>query len=154
MQQQIEKSIQIEAPVSRVWNALTDYQQFGEWFGVRLDQPFVAGQPSTGMMGDSCGGKGAIPWNATIVAVEPETYFAYSWKAYAVDPKIDYSKEQPTLVEFRLAASDKGTLLTVKESGFENVPEYRRDEAYRMHEFGWTKQLENVQQYATAAVPA
>ena len=29
----IEKQIELKAPVSRVWRALTDYREFGEWFG-------------------------------------------------------------------------------------------------------------------------
>jgi hypothetical protein len=41
---QIEKRIELKAPVSRVWHALTDYREFGQWFRVKLDGPFVPGQ--------------------------------------------------------------------------------------------------------------
>ena len=49
---------------------------------------------------------------------------------YAVDPEVDYSKEAPTLVEFRLEATPTGTRLTLTESGFENIPAGRRLEAF------------------------
>ncbi|MGA8300388.1 MAG: SRPBCC family protein, partial [Terriglobales bacterium] len=50
MDTRIEKRIELKAPVARVWQALTDYRQFGEWFLVKLDGPFVTGEKSTGHM--------------------------------------------------------------------------------------------------------
>jgi uncharacterized protein YndB with AHSA1/START domain len=35
----IEKQIELKAPVSRVWRALTDHHEFGEWFRVKIDGP-------------------------------------------------------------------------------------------------------------------
>jgi uncharacterized protein YndB with AHSA1/START domain len=46
----IEKRLELNAPVSRVWSALTDYRQFGEWFRVKLEHPFVEGQPARGQI--------------------------------------------------------------------------------------------------------
>jgi len=43
----IEKTIELEAPIDRVWKALTDHEAFGAWFGVKLDGPFVVGQETT-----------------------------------------------------------------------------------------------------------
>ena len=43
-----EEEFELKAPVSRVWRAITDYREFGEWFRVKLDGPFVAGETSTG----------------------------------------------------------------------------------------------------------
>ena len=34
--------------------------------------------------------------------IEPERLFSYTWHPYAIDPKVDYSGETPTLVEFTL----------------------------------------------------
>jgi uncharacterized protein YndB with AHSA1/START domain len=59
----------------------------------------------------------------------------------------DYSGEPPTLVEFRLEKSARGTLLSVTESGFERIPEHRRDEAMRMNDGGWTEQMKNIEQH-------
>ena len=50
MEDRIEKRIEIAAPVSRVWQALTDSRQFGEWFLVKMDGPFVAGKPVAGQI--------------------------------------------------------------------------------------------------------
>ena len=103
MEHRIEKQVEIKAPLSRVWRALTDYRQFGEWFQVKLDGPFVAGQVSTGHL--TFPGYENLKWEAVVQKIEPETYFSYTWHPYAVDPNIDYSKEVPTLVEFHLEKS-------------------------------------------------
>src|SRR4051794_11962866 len=100
MEDRIEKQIQFAAPVSRVWQALTDSRQFGEWFMVRMDGPFVAGQPISGQI--SHPGYEHLRMQLEIQKIEPETYFSYTWHPYAIDPTVDYSQETPTLVEFRL----------------------------------------------------
>jgi uncharacterized protein YndB with AHSA1/START domain len=79
--------------------------------------------------------------------MEPERLFSYTWHPYAVDPKIDYSEETPTLVEFRLEKSATGTVLTLTESGFEKIPNHRRLEAFRMNEGGWTQQMKNIERH-------
>jgi uncharacterized protein YndB with AHSA1/START domain len=145
MSDKIEKQIELKAPVSRVWRALTDSRQFGEWFKVKLDGPFVAGQESRGKMTHP--GYEHVNWKATVKDIQPENLFSFTWLPYAIDPNVDYSGEEPTLVEFRLEPTDTGTLLTVTESGFDKVPEYRRDEAYRMDEKGWTGQMKNIERY-------
>jgi uncharacterized protein YndB with AHSA1/START domain len=141
----IEKSIELKAPVTRVWQALTDHNQFGEWFRVKLDGPFKLGEVSRGYI--TWPGYEHLKWEATVQDIEPESYFAFTWHPYAVDPKVDYSTETPTLVEFRLQPSATGTLLSVTESGFEDVPAHRRAEAFRMNENGWAQQLKNIETY-------
>ncbi len=138
----IEKTIDIAAPVARVWQALTDHREFGEWFRVKLDGPFVAGEASHGRM--TVKGYEHVEWNAVVTAVEPPSYFAFTWHPYAIDPDVDVSQEEPTLVEFRLAAIDTGTRLTVTESGFDRIPKGRMPEALRMNERGWSQQVGNI----------
>jgi uncharacterized protein YndB with AHSA1/START domain len=145
MQYVIEKVVEIKAPVSRVWKALTDHREFGEWFRVALEGPFVVGEVSTGFF--TWPGYEHVRWTATVTAMEPERRFAFTWLPYAVDPKVDYSGETPTLVELFLEAEVDGTRLTVRESGFEKVPEWRRAEAFRMNSKGWEQQMENVRSY-------
>ena len=48
--QRIERSIEVTAPVSRVWRALTDHREFGAWFRARIDAPFRAGEASRGQI--------------------------------------------------------------------------------------------------------
>jgi uncharacterized protein YndB with AHSA1/START domain len=145
MQNRIEKSIELKAPISRVWSALIDHQKFGEWFRVKLDGPFVPGQISCGQI--TYPGYEHVKWEVVIQKMEPEGFFSFTWHPYAIDPKIDYAKEPSTLVEFTLKKIPNGTLLTVSEFGFENLPIHRQFEAFRMNEGGWTKQLENIENY-------
>ena len=141
----IEKRIELKAPVSRVWRALTDYREFGEWFRVKLDGPFVAGQVSRGHI--TYPGYEHIQWEAVVQKIEPERLFSFTWHPYAVNSKIDYSKETPTLVEFRLEESKIGTLLLLTESGFDKIPGDRRLEAFRMNDGGWTEQMKNIEKH-------
>ena len=147
METQIEKQIEIAAPVSRVWRALTDYRQFGEWFLVKMDGPFVAGKPIGGQITHP--GYEHLRMEIVIKAIEPETLFSYTWHPYAVDPKVDYTKEASTLVEFRLQATAGGTLLTVTESGFEKIPSERRAEAFLRNDGGWRQQMKNIEAYVS-----
>jgi uncharacterized protein YndB with AHSA1/START domain len=149
MTDRIEKTIELQAPVSRVWKALTDYQEFGKWFRVRLEGPFVPGQSSRGQI--TYPGYEHLRWEAIVQKMEPERLFSFTWHPYAVDPKKDYSKEPPTLVEFTLEKTANGTLLRIVESGFDKLPSRRRDEAFRMNEGGWSAQLENIAQHVGQA---
>jgi uncharacterized protein YndB with AHSA1/START domain len=84
-----------------------------------------------------------------IERVEPEDYFSYRWHPYAIDPAVDYSAEPTTLVEFILDEAEGGTAITIVESGFDQIPLHRRDEAYRMDEQGWTGQVKNLERYVS-----
>jgi uncharacterized protein YndB with AHSA1/START domain len=145
MQNRIEKRIELKAPVSRVWRALTDYREFGEWFQVKLEGPFVPGQVSRGHI--TYPGYEHLKWEAVVQKMEPERLFSFTWHPYAIDPKKDYSKETPTLVEFRLEKTPTGTLLLLIESGFDKVPADRRAEAFRRNDGGWDEQMKNIDSY-------
>lgn len=145
MQNAIEKQVELKAPVARVWRALTDFREFGEWFRVKLESPFVPGQEARGQILHP--GYEHVTWRAVIQKMEPERLFSFTWHPYAVDPGVDYSQEEPTLVEFRLQPTATGTLLTLTESGFEKIPSHRRGEAMRMNEGGWTQQMKNIESH-------
>lgn len=145
MANSIERSIQLRAPIDRVWRALTDHLEFGGWFRVALEGPFVVGELTTGHITHK--GYEHVRWTVRTVAMEEPRRFAFTWHPYAVDPKIDYSIEEPTLVEFLLEPRDGGTHLTIVESGFERIPAHRRDEALRMNAEGWTAQIDNIRDY-------
>jgi len=145
MEHQIEKRIELKAPLSRVWRALTDYREFGEWFRVNLDGPFAPGKTARGYI--TYPGYEHLKFEAVVQKMEPEKLFSLTWHPYAVDPQTDYSTEAPTLVEFKLEKTATGTLLTVTESGFDKIPANRRAEAFRMNEGGWATQLENIKKY-------
>ncbi|HEY1462298.1 MAG TPA: SRPBCC family protein [Terriglobales bacterium] len=141
----VEKQIELQASVSRVWGALTDSNEFGEWFRVKMDGPFVAGQAVQGHI--TYPGYEHLKWEIVVQAIEPEKLFSFTWHPYAIDPKVNYSKEIPTLVEFRLEKTESGALLKVTESGFDKVPAERRLLAFRMNDRGWAEQMKNIEQY-------
>jgi uncharacterized protein YndB with AHSA1/START domain len=152
----IEKQVLLRAPLDRVWRAISDSQEFGRWFGVRIDGPFVAGTSVTATITPTtvddevaelqrphAGAKGT--WQ--IVAVEPQRRFAYRWHPYAVESEVDYDREPTTLVEFSLSEAPDGVLLTIVESGFDAIPEARRSAAFEANSGGWAKQVELVRKY-------
>ena len=147
MNDRIEKRVELKASVSRVWRALTDYREFGEWFRVKLDGPFVPGQISRGHI--AYPGYEHLKWEVVVQKMEPERVFSFTWHPYGIDSKIDYSKETPSLVEFRLEKTTSGTLLLLTESGFDKIPADRRLEAFRMNDGGWTEQMKNIESHVT-----
>ncbi len=145
MSDRIEKTIELKAPVSRIWRALTDHQEFGAWFRVRMEGPFVPGQVARGRI--TYPGYEHIQWEAVVQKMEPERLFSFTWHPYAIDPKQDYSSEPSTLVEFSLRKIPAGTLLRVVESGFDKLPANRRHEAFRMNDEGWSIQVKNIAEH-------
>lgn len=140
----IERQIDIKAPVEKVWEALTNAKLFGQWFGVKLESSFVAGKTTKGRNTS----KGfEMDMEFMIKEIKPQSYFAYAWIPYPMDQTFDYSKEEPTLVEFHLKKTSTGTLLKVKESGFNKITASRRAEAFKMHSGGWEAQLENIEAF-------
>ncbi|HEV2340679.1 MAG TPA: SRPBCC family protein [Candidatus Acidoferrales bacterium] len=151
MSDRIEKRIELKAPVSRVWRALTDHREFGEWFRVALDGPFVPGEVSRGHM--TYPGYEHVKWEAVVRKMEPERLFSFTWphlKSFdKEDLPLDYSGEPTTLVEFRLEKTASGTLLILTESGFDKLPADRRLEAFRRNDGGWTQQMKNIESHVT-----
>ena len=142
----IERNIHIKSPRSRVWRALSDAEEYGNWFGANLKgQTIAPGQRVHGPI--TIAGYEHVVFDALIERVEPENLLSYRWHPYAVDPAIDYSKEQRTLVTFTLEDADAGTLLTVVESGFNHLPPERRLTAFRMNSGGWEGQLKNIDRH-------
>jgi uncharacterized protein YndB with AHSA1/START domain len=153
MRDRIEKRIELKAPISRVWRALTDHREFGEWFRVKLDAPFVEGQVSRGQM--TYPGYEHVKWEGVVQKMEPERLFSFTWphpkSLDKGDYTGDYSNEPSTLVEFRLEKTANGTLLVVTESGFDKLPGDRSLEAFRRNEGGWAEQIKNIERYVAQA---
>jgi uncharacterized protein YndB with AHSA1/START domain len=145
----IEKRIRLLAARSRVWRALTDAASFSEWFGVKMAGPFAPGARVQGKVTHQ--GFEHVPFEITIEQMEPERLFSWRWHPHQIDPKLDYSAEPTTLVVFELEEVDDGTLLKVVESGFEGIPLFRRSEAYRGNEQGWTIQMQAIERYVKPA---
>lgn len=144
----ITKTVEIAAPVERVWDALIDHEKFGAWFRVALDQPFAVGGASTGHM--TYPGYEDYRWEARVIAIEPMRRFSFEWPATGGDKQLMENGTRVaewTLVEFLLEPAGQGTLLTVIESGFDKVPEPRRSNVMRSNDGGWTEQVQNIRRY-------
>lgn len=155
----IEKRVQLDAPRARVWKAITDSTEFGQWFGVKFDGPFVAGKPLKGVIqpttvdADVARAQqpyAGMPFEITVDRIEPERLFSFRWHPFAVDRNVDYSKEPTTLVAFLLEDAPGGTALTVTESGFDRIPGPRRATAFEMNDGGWTMQVKLIGKYLAA----
>jgi uncharacterized protein YndB with AHSA1/START domain len=158
----IEKQVVLRAPLDRVWRAISDSREFGRWFGVRVDGPFVAGTSVTAtitgtIVDDEVAEMQRPHTGATatwqIVAVEAPRRFAYRWHPFAVESSVDYSAEPTTLVEFTLSETPDGVLLRIVESGFDAIPQARRAEAFEANSGGWAKQTELVRKYLALEQP-
>ena len=148
MENRIEKRIELKAPVSRVWRAITDYREFGEWFRVKLDGPFAVGQVSRGQI--TYPGYEHLKWEATVQKMEPERLFSFTWPQSRSLDHPDYTNAPTTLVEFRLEKTPTGTLLTLTESGFDKLPADWRLDAFRRNDGGWTEQMKNIEKHVAA----
>lgn len=152
----IEKTILLRAPVARVWQAISDAQQFGTWFGVQFDGGFVAGARVTGRIvptkvdqeiAKSQAPHAGKPFEFIVERIEPTQRFSFRWHPFAVEAEIDYTKEPMTLVVFELTQAPAGTMLTISESGFDHIPVSRRARAYAAHEQGWEDQTRLIAKY-------
>lgn len=149
MADRIVKIVELKAPVSRVWRALADHNEFGEWFRVELDGPFKPGAISRGRM--TYPGYENYPWLATVEQMEPERLLSFRWHDFDETSGVDIAKQPTTLVEFRLEPTAEGTRLTITESGFEAIPNPRRLEVLRGNTRGWDIQAKNIADHVAPA---
>jgi uncharacterized protein YndB with AHSA1/START domain len=145
----IEKHVLLRAPRSRVWRALTEAKEFGQWFGAKLTGTFTPGAQLRGQITHK--GYEHLTLELTVDRVEPERLLSWRWHPNAIDPAADYSAEPTTLVVFELEEVDGGTLLTVVESGFDRLPAARREQAYSGNDGGWTMQMEFIARHVGQA---
>ena len=145
----VERQILIKAPRSRVWRALSNAEEFGQWFGVSLmGKNFMPGERVQGPI--TISGYEHVVFDVVIERVEPEELLSFRWHPYAIDPAIDYSKEERTLVTFELKEAEGGTLLSVVEAGVDNIPPHRSLDAFRMNTGGWEDQMKNIEKHVAA----
>jgi len=145
----IEKKILLRAPQSRVWRAISNAAEFGEWFRAKFEGDFVEGAVAHGHI--TYPGYEHLKMDVLVERIQPENYFSYRWHPYAIDPNVDYSSEPMTLVEFQLEEAEGGTLLTIVESGFDQIPIERRAKAFKMNDGGWAEQTRNIDRHVSHA---
>jgi uncharacterized protein YndB with AHSA1/START domain len=152
----IQKKVLLQAKRERVWRAISDAKEFGTWFGVELNGAFAPGarlkakivptkvDPEVARKQESYSG---TTFDFFVDKIEPMRLFSYRWHPYAVDSKADYSKEPTTLVVFELEEAPGGTLLTITESGFDQIPVDRRAKAFESNSQGWQIQTQLIGKY-------
>jgi uncharacterized protein YndB with AHSA1/START domain len=156
----IEKKVLLHAPLKRVWTALADSTEFGTWFGMKFDGPFVPGALMRGVIVPTKVNSEVakaqqkyegMPVEITIEKMEPERLFSFRWHPAAVEKGVDYSKEPTTLIVFALEEMKDGVMLTVTESGFDQIPLTRRVKAFTANEEGWGMVLKLLEEYFVRA---
>ncbi len=156
----IEKKILLRAPRKRVWHALSDSKEFGNWFGMKIDGQFSPGTKVRGVIVPTKinaevaaaqkehEGKS---FEITIEQMEPERVFSFRWHPFAIERGVDYSAEPTTLVAFILEKVADGVMLTVTESGFDRLPAERRSKAFTANEQGWSMMVKLFEEYLAPA---
>jgi uncharacterized protein YndB with AHSA1/START domain len=152
----IAKELFVRAPQERVWRAISDAGEFGDWFGIELDGEFASGARMTGRIKPTKADAAVAELQEkyagmrlafVVERMEPMSLFSYRWHPFAIDPDADYSKEPMTLVTFELESADGGTMVRVTESGFDSIPIERRAEAFGANDQGWAVQLLLIEKY-------
>ena len=142
----IEREILLKAPRSRVWRALSNAEEFGNWFGMNLKgKTFEAGKAVHARITYS--GYEHLVCEMVIERTEPEKLLSWRWHPGAIDPVFDYSGETRTLVVFELEEVDSGTLVRLVETGFDDLPPARRLDAFRLNSGGWETQMKNIEKH-------
>lgn len=156
----IEKKVLLRAPLKRVWRAIADSNEFGTWFGLKFDGPFVEGAPLRGVIVPSTVNPeiaelekphAGVVFEMTIEKIEPERLFSFRWHPNAVNRDVDYSAEPTTLVVFTLEEVAGGVMLTITESGFDRIPLARRAEAFLANDAGWSTMTRAIEDYLAKA---
>jgi uncharacterized protein YndB with AHSA1/START domain len=156
----IEKKVLLRAPLKRVWTALANSTEFGTWFGMKFDGPFVPGALMRGVIvptkvnaevAKAQQKYDGMPVEITIEKMEPERLFSFRWHPYAIERGVDYSAEPTTLIEFVLEEMKDGVMLTVTESGFDQIPLVRRVKAFTANEEGWGMVVQLLEEYLVRA---
>ena len=141
MSDSVSHATLIAAPPATVWSALTDARAFGTWFRVALDGPFRVGERTAGRI--TWPGYEGAPFLARVEVMEPPSRFVFLWPHGQADqPGVPWTK-----VAFTLTPEGHGTRLSVTESGFDALPEDRRDAARSGNDEGWRLQMENIRDF-------
>lgn len=156
MQNEIRKEITLKAPLGKVWAAISNADEFGQWFGVRFDGAFKAGEKLSGIIvptavNDEIAAMQkpyeGTPFNIVVGEITPQTRFSFHWHPYGVEKDYDYSQEPMTLCTFALSEVPDGVHLVITETGFENIPLARRAQAFTANDGGWEAQTRLIEAY-------
>lgn len=145
----IDRTIEIAAPVERVWRALVSGPELAAWFRVSIEGAIEPGAElwMTSTHAEYAGQR----FRVRIAEMTPPTRLVWEWHPGAVDPAVDYAREPRTRVTFTLAPSGDGTRLSLSETGFDAISLERRAKVYRDNTDGWAEVLGWLQSHVEKA---
>jgi uncharacterized protein YndB with AHSA1/START domain len=143
MQDTIERQITIRAAKERVYNAITDPKQITSWFPESIDGTLEVGARPTIDFGKD------HKYQLYVESAQPYDYFAYRWVPANADGSIGFIGDvlafANTLVEFRLSEDSKGTIVSLKESGFTSLPPEVAAKQLEQNSGGWDHMLDRLE---------
>ncbi len=157
---EIRKRVVLRASRSRVWEALTDSEKFGSWFGCDFDAPFVAGtrvhgrvvptkvDPEVAKAQEAYAG---MEFEVIVDRIEAMRVFSFRWHPGDEPPDSLNADAEMTTVTFELEDAGDGVLLTITESGFDRVPLERRARVFELNDEGWAAQTRLIERYLSDA---
>jgi uncharacterized protein YndB with AHSA1/START domain len=132
-----------------VWRAISNLEEFSNWFGVEASGAFAPGARLR--MTTTHEEYKGIVFDLTVDRMEPEHTISWRWHPGMPEAGVDYASEPTTLVEFQLKEVEGGTMVTVVESGFDQISLARRARVYQQNTEGWEEQLKNLEQYVVGS---
>ena len=137
----IERTVRIDRPLERVWDAITTAEGLGTWFGNKAEVDLRVG------------GTAKLTWDSgdqaelRIERIEPKTVFGYTWGIMGL-PEQDRRR---TYVEFTLLPDDdEATTVTVVETGFAQLTPDEHAKAFEGNTSGWASELDELVAYLRA----
>jgi uncharacterized protein YndB with AHSA1/START domain len=137
----LEQSIEINAPASKVWEVLTDSQRNREWIslwwpGTKMESDWKGpGSPVNWIMEDgNVGSKGYI------YGITPQQHLKFSFQVQG----LDFQKLE--LLTFTLQEKEGKTSLTVNMGDFSDSPEH--EQCMVGAQEGWTLSLPKIKELA------
>ncbi len=128
----IERRLEFDAPIERVWQVISDPAELAQWFPDQAELELTAG------------GAGTFIWDqhgryaVRVELVEPPTRISWRW---AKDPEVTVDAGPSTLVEWVLSERPGGgTILELRESGF------AEDKHLEDNSGGWTAELAELEE--------
>jgi uncharacterized protein YndB with AHSA1/START domain len=145
----IDRAVEINAPVERVWRALTDAAEISRWFEVTIEGEYAQGRDvwMTSQHPDYAG----MRFRVRVTEMTPPRRLVWRWHPGAVDPNVDYSREPETTVTFSLEPAAGGTRLSVAETGFDEISLERRAKVVADNTQGWNDVIAAIQKHVEAS---
>lgn len=140
MNEIVQREITIDAPISIVWDVITQPEHISKWYCNSAEFELKPG------------GKGHVSWDKfgnaplEIVTVDKPYFFSFQWVAPDEESRRIGGR---TLIEFQLFEEGESTKLQVRESGFDQLELTKEEKTslYERHNNGWVDILTNLQKY-------